>query len=204
MTAKCFYSDLTFGYTCTVTSIHIDRTGVVMQFEGKHLKHRIKYDVKHLCIRDKMVKYFPRDLRADFPHLTHITIENCGLLKISSIDLLGLEYLQYLHLEKNLLTSLPDNLFHNTRQIREINFDNNQLQTVSGRILDPIPNIECISVQNNPGINVYLNKNELSSGKTCTIKSFIFCRLICVTFAKVSQYETSENSVIVSKIRSHE
>lgn len=162
MSAKCYYSDWLFGYTCTVTLMKVTRPNTCIDwFEGKHSEGKTDADVKHLMIEDQIVEYFPGNIHAIFSGMTHLTIRNCGLLKIENQDLSHLGKLEYLHLEGNKLKRLPENLFENTRNLRDISFDENELYTLSSRLLAPIYySVEFVSFRNNPIINIFFSKGD--------------------------------------------
>lgn len=158
---KCFYVDTNFGFTCCVDGIHIHDPEVTIIFDSITQTGRTNCDVRHLWIENQVVDYFPKGLAAVFPNLTHITIKNCGLSEISSDDLRGLENIEYLHLENNKLTSLPNDLFFASNRLSEINFDGNKLKYLSSRLLQPVlGSIKVVSFRSNPGIDVFFNEGD--------------------------------------------
>lgn len=165
-----YYSCLWFfnAYTCKVTKI--SKTSSASQaesFVGTHLHGRSNSDVKYMKIVDQSIDAFPRGLQLVFPNLKYLTIQSCGLQNISKEDLEGLENLEYLNLWFNKLTSLPDDLFVETKKLVWIDFYKNQLERLSSRLLQPIiGTLEFVDFTGNVKVNDFFNikdkdKNDL-------------------------------------------
>lgn len=126
-------------YTCKITSASITSDcRTINSFIGAHSVGKSDRDVKAVWFYNTNVHFFPRGLHKYFPDLTFICISNCGLKEITRDDLKGLENLEYLSLTSNPLTSLPSNSFENMPKLRRIVLNDNQLEFVSTRLLQPI------------------------------------------------------------------
>lgn len=146
MEVQCKYSAYRFGdspdlpYCCEVINIFRNPAvhGVEAVIHGEHQPGKSNEDVTHLRIVSKPVKIFPRNLISFFPNLLEVTIIDCGLETISRQDLVGLENLECLNIIVNQIKSLPDDLFADMRNLREIYFSSNSVEYISSRIFEPI------------------------------------------------------------------
>lgn len=160
MTARCDYCNC--GQTCQVSFLAILSPGLDVSV-GSHNHNAC---VKNLKIAYQCMIYFPRNLVSVFPNLTRIQIKDCGLKEISKSNLAGFGRLEALCLKNNQLTTLPDDLFQNSKRIRSINFDDNQLRILSSRLLNPIlRTIQFASFRNNPGIDLRFDEEDRDFGK---------------------------------------
>jgi BTB/POZ domain len=101
--------------------------------------HQQFLKIKNLKFYNSTLHYLPRGLDKMFPQLEILEAPFCGLKKITSKDLLGFENLKELWLGHNCLTSLPDDLFIHTKNLKKVCFVSNQIDTLSSRLFDPIP-----------------------------------------------------------------
>lgn len=126
-------------YQCLVEGAQIHQKCKVRSFDGKHKNLNSNLDVDSLGFQRSKVFSIPRGLSEIFPHLTILDISECELREIKSENLSGLVYLQHLNVSKNSLQVLPDDLFVHTRGLKTILFSFNELQVMSSRIFDSIP-----------------------------------------------------------------
>lgn len=119
----------------------------------KNLSHN---DVEGLWVEQAIVEYLPKGLRSIFPGLVNLAVINCGLKEISRRDLIGLEALENLDLGQNKLSALPNDLFVNMTKLQFVSLQDNKLEVVSSRVLEPImANIEFANFKgNNPNMPV--------------------------------------------------
>lgn len=139
-----------FDYSCRLKNVDCRYICEVVDVTKKSDKHKLEVitrehvpgktnaDVKILRIRMKPLKVIPKGLFRMFPNLRMVTIVDCGIRAISREDLVGLESLEFLNLSRNKLKSLPDDLFADTKNLREIYFDNNRIEYMSSKIFAPI------------------------------------------------------------------
>lgn len=142
MELHCKYYKIPFDntlYTCEV--VKVTKSATTSEIEvipGVHMEGKSNEDIEHLRIVSKELKFIPRDLIRWFPNLLDVTIINCGIEKVSREDFIGLGKLKVLNLSHNKLTSLPDDLFADMKNIEEIYFDPNNIKFFSSKILEPI------------------------------------------------------------------
>ena len=117
-------------------------------------------DVEGLWIIDNKAEYFPRGLPTIFPILINLQLENCRLKEISSKDFEGLDNLMVLDLNHNEIKSLPNDLFVETPKLQFIYFNNNKIERLSSKILDPLnkKNLKQFWLGENSSISVYFAK----------------------------------------------
>jgi BTB/POZ domain len=126
-------------YTCKIDKILITEPGTeITSFVGKHLLNRTNNDVTGIFFKTSIVHYFPKNLHKVFPNLNALSIDNCGLKEISREDLIGLEKLEDICLPQNKLRSLPHDLFEGMVNLKEITFNENKLEFLRSKLLDPI------------------------------------------------------------------
>lgn len=153
-------------YTCCITSTSFRKPRTAIKaFNGVHENGMADKDVTAVWFFDTVVEFFPLGLKKIFPNLNAVEIKNCGLKKISRSDLASLENLVILSLPDNKLTSLPDDLLKQTRNLEWIYFQNNQLRSLSMKLFEPLnkATMKKIDFTGNPSINAFFTKaGELS------------------------------------------
>lgn len=140
MKIKCnFWSRFEAKYECYISAAKVLQRDPIISLDGDHIEGKSNEDVKDLTFFETTICYLPTGIDDYFPHLHDLYIISCGLKDISSRDLLGFDNLEMLWATDNELRSLPDDLFVNTKKLKTINFDGNQLKSMSSKIFDPIP-----------------------------------------------------------------
>lgn len=151
------------GYICKVEKTTSEGSWGIenVLFTGKHVQGNTNSDVKIFIIHNQPFEGgFPRTLRDMFPNLKFITINGCGLKKISKSDLTGFESLELLDLQKNNLTSLPDDLFAEMKNLRLIKFNDNQIGRLSSKLIEPIESsLQLADFERNTKIDVCFESN---------------------------------------------
>lgn len=132
---------------------------VVQKNRKKGSSNRAVLEVRY---EDCKLSYLPRGLGNYFKGLKYLYIDDCELKWIASKDFDGLENLERISAESNLLKSLPNNLFVNLRKLKFINFDYNKIQFMSSKIFEPIMQNELQEVKflENTNISSYYSYEE--------------------------------------------
>lgn len=129
-------------YECTVEKISWFSTEPdTVIFTGIHKEGKGNEDVDRLVIDSVPLEVIPRNLYKIFPNLQVLVIEACNLKKITKDDLFGLGELNILSLQCNNLTSLPVDLFENTRKVERIFLSDNKIERVSSKMFAPLDKI---------------------------------------------------------------
>lgn len=168
-----FLPNLSGKYECLVKDCNVTARSMVL-FSGKHLKGKSNDNVMSLKFQCGTLHFLPSGLGLIFPNLMALEVYNCKLKDITAGDLEGLKHLEKLWLDNNSLSSLPDDLFINTRKLMWISLNDNQLEVVSSRLLDPIPDdqIKFVSFCRNRTVDSFFGRlhghfgNSLKSFKT--------------------------------------
>lgn len=136
-----FHYGFGLGYTCRVEKVieTSPRSGVII-LTGSHCLFRGNNDVKNFVVSNQPIGVYPKELSLQerFKNLTRLEMVDCGLKLISRDDFVGLENLEYLNLDKNSLTSLPEDLFVGMRKLCEIHFSFNKIVRGNSKLLQPI------------------------------------------------------------------
>lgn len=156
-------------YTCDVKETSgASKEKEIKSFKGTHELGKTDNDVEWVMFVNQPIGFVPANLRKVFPTMTRLTITDCGIENVSREDLKGLEGLEYLCLSKNKLTFLPDDLFADTKKLRQISFKDNRLERLSSNLLLPIEqNLQWANFKGNMIIDVFFNvrkegKNDLA------------------------------------------
>lgn len=112
--------------------------------------------------------FLPKNLHVTFRDLKYLTAR-VELKEISRQVLKGLENIEYLNIGNNKLTSLPDDLFADMKNLSYVYFDNNQIERMSSKVLSPIEHtLKRADFRNNATINDHFStdtegKNDLQT-----------------------------------------
>lgn len=126
----------------------------LQKVDGTHEKRKSVRDVLSLFAISKPFGFVPKNLDQAFPNLQCLILQNCGLEKISRGDIRGLKVIRLINVSCNELTSLPDDLFADMKNLQHIYFNDNKLERMSSRLLLPIRHtLRYASFENNTKIN---------------------------------------------------
>lgn len=159
-------------YTCKVTSAKLTNpVKPIKSFVGVHEEGKCNANVQAIVFFEGAwfdrvnVHCFPRHLHIHFPNLRHLTIEKCGLKEISKQDFRGLERLVHLSIGNSKLSSLPDDLFENMRNLRLIFLNNNRIEFASSKLLEPFVGGSNIKIYlcENKTINAFYDPRQPNS-----------------------------------------
>lgn len=173
MEIECAFACSNSGlYSCYVDEISITEINIeIIGFKGEHKPGKTNDDIVGIWISNTIVEYFPRNLQKFFPNMQIVTITRCGLKEISRDDLAGLKKVVVIDLRGNKLMALPDDLFVGMPKLSKINFNENQIEFASSKLLEPIikNGIENFKLQNNKSIDALYEK----SNRRATLEKFM-------------------------------
>lgn len=149
-------------YGCKVTSCNVtERGSAVTVFKGNHEAQKSNKSVKGLFFKNTKLYYLPKNLTKIFPNLVFLSVTGCELKELSADDLAGLEKLECVNLTNNHITTVPQDLLENMKNLKKVCFDNNMIQKFDANVLKPIKDkIERFAILNNPGVNECFIKQE--------------------------------------------
>lgn len=125
-------------YKCDVlklTKYSLERE--IQLVEAIHENGKSNSDVVWMSFSKQSIVFLPRNLHEIFPNLRLLSLNSCGIENISRKDLKGLEHLEYIDLDHNRLTSIPDDLFADLG-LRCVHLRENPLQRMSSKLFMPI------------------------------------------------------------------
>lgn len=174
MEVNCKFDYSGSHYWCYVDSISITQRNIeIKAFKGEHGCDQNNNNVVAILFNNKSnVEFFPKGLLHSFPHLTRLTLFECGLKSICREDLEDFHNLELLHVPYNQLTTLHSDLFIDKPKLQDISFLNNDLEFVSSHLFTPIIKNGLISVnfENNRKISAYYSSN---SSNEFSLKQFM-------------------------------
>jgi hypothetical protein len=186
-------------YTCYgKTSDITEPSTKIKAIIGAHQNGKNNEDVEGLMLTSTTVNFIPRGLNVFFPNVTHLNVSDCGLKSICRRDLSQFPKLEVLWLNSNELTSLPDDLFEDTKNLKAISFCNNKIEFMSSNLFKPIigNKIKTINFRKNTGI-----KTIYSPGVNGTVASVT--DLMRIIDAKCSRPPTSQHEIALDLLTTH-
>lgn len=161
----CDFRTVSGLYICRVRKVKITQRREVKSFKKEYDDGKSNEDVEVLEFRSTTVNFLPSGLHKIFPQLKKLYVCDCSLKEIASQDLERLENLEGLWLVDNKLKSLPNDLLIHTKKLKWIKFDGNQLECMSSRLLEPIPDKQWnwIGLQKNARIDQFYGPSGLGS-----------------------------------------
>lgn len=106
-------------------------------------------DIGALRLQSRNLTYFPININV-FPFLKSVDFSNSSISSMTPVNLTGLVTLS---MSDNKLVSLDGDLFSLSPMLRQVEFNNNQLQHVGHNLLSSLSQLEIATFTNNPCIN---------------------------------------------------
>lgn len=193
-------------YSCDVKSKAVSGgSRGVKSVEGRHVDRNCNQNVEVVYFLDGASLGFPLNLPAFFPKMISLWISNCRITELSRPDLVGLEQLQFLGVHDNPITTLPNDLFADTKNLRNISFCGNKIEKLHPRLLDCLNwNIlEQVNFSNNSTVDIIFERGKnfvltMRNGETfkrkchSTLSTFRSEINECCSLDEESEKETSE------------
>lgn len=144
MDLKCFfYFDYIEGffsrniYSCSILpNAVLSNSREIKSISGEHIEGKCHDNVAAVCFSSRTLVGFPKNLPAIFPHLMRLELWGCGLTELTREDLAPLNQLQVLSITDNFLTSLPNDLFMESPNLRILLFRCIGIKKLSSKILN--------------------------------------------------------------------
>lgn len=137
-------------YTCRTRNLNskIDNKNIE-SISGVHLESMSNDNVTQYFARLLTVEYFPNGLGDYFSNLEVVRITSCNMRHLRKKDLQNLRNLKYLDLIGNKIEKLDSNTFENTPQLQNVILNNNRLQFIGSKLMEPLKNLQIISFGGN-------------------------------------------------------
>ena len=116
---------------------------------GNHLKNHANVNVTQYFARNLNIERFPGGLGEIFPSLEVVRITLCNMRLFLKSDTETLSKLKYLDLIGNKIEKLESDTFENTPNLVEVVLNNNRLQFIGSKLLEPLQKLEMISFGGN-------------------------------------------------------
>lgn len=140
-------ANLSHSYICNVTNFPIitqpnirieDKIGSHCPGMQDNVVTGIVFDCRIGDLRMRKMQYLPFGLESHFPNLEMISIINCGLLKINSIDLRAFGKLQKLILDGNNLEVIDGDIFKFNKRLSHLSLISNDIYEVNPEIFSDL------------------------------------------------------------------
>ncbi|XP_070496394.1 leucine-rich repeat-containing protein egg-6-like [Chironomus tepperi] len=144
-----FTDDETYGYSCIAHGINVTKSGDVIDWSGEHDSASADEDVKALIIRYLNVQFVPKKIAAAFSNLKILTIQNCGLKRLSKDDFDDLEELLELRIAGNEITSIEAGSFDGLTALKVLDLSNNKIKVLPSKIFAMLNALTYLNLSNN-------------------------------------------------------
>lgn len=125
-------------YTCTAKVIFVGDPRVVTDVSHNHAAGKNHGDVQAVILRNRDMKFVPRDLHKFFPNLRSIDMYNSGVEEISREDLKNLTRLTEMNMRGNFIQVLRNDLFLDNTELQSLNFISNPMRHIDYKVFDPL------------------------------------------------------------------
>lgn len=144
-------------YTCDATIIDITSNGTT--YEGEHLPGNSSADVRMIDFgvnsNCSQLSSIPSGFSSIFSNFNAIYFIGCGINFLNGSELDEYPQLEWFGLYRSQLERIPGNFFGQTRNLRFVNFNSNQITRVGKYLLDDLENLERVYFNNNVCVNKY-------------------------------------------------
>lgn len=137
-------------YTCRTKKFVVkDGERKLKAVDGLHLKNQTSDTITQYFARNLNIERFPSGLGDFFTRLEVIRITACNMRLLFKGDLENLGHLKYLDLVSNKIEKLESNTFENVPTLVEVILNNNRLQFIGSKLLDPLKKLHLVSFGGN-------------------------------------------------------
>ncbi|KAG5668966.1 hypothetical protein PVAND_016871 [Polypedilum vanderplanki] len=152
-------------YECRVTNYLVINSPnqKVEAIVGNHFINMTNNDVTGIRIKEKSLKFMPKNLDQFFPNLKVIFISRSGLCEIHESDLRAFKSLVNLDLSYNDIKVIERNLFKYNEKLEVLVLKNNPLQHVHLNVFDHLRNLKYFAVNGCWNGQVSNNKTAVKS-----------------------------------------
>lgn len=154
-TLDCVFDDVTIGatnyYACNLNIYNTLGFDNFTTVGGEHLEGRTDADVTAILGRPaSKTLNIPRILCSVFSNAVYLDYSWLEILSVGESELGSCEALQFIILRGNKIANVHVNAFANNPGLISINFDYNNLQTLSEGLFNNLVNLHTLELSNNP------------------------------------------------------
>lgn len=126
-------------YSCVTQGLVTDEfTDYVEEVNGPHIEGKTNEDVLNFYVVDQEAEYFPGGLSHFFPNLKAITIKNSSLKYIFKSDMSEHQKITFLDVSSNEIETIGSKVFEENPLLEEIHLERNKLSKISDDLLDSL------------------------------------------------------------------
>lgn len=173
VSVECNFTDFKSLYTCVSDDLETDsQDSFVTEVSGLHANGKTNKDVQQFCVSNsESLEYFPGGLSNFFPNLESIRIKNSSMKYIFKSDLFGLSGLKNFVAVDNQIEIIGPQLFEDNPLLEEIHLEKNKITSISEDLLDSNDgNLLLVHLYNNECIK---NDLEIPNFSATDIKKMI-------------------------------
>ena len=164
LTLQCKFR-LQPDYTCVAFGfVNHEDNQTLKAVNGNQSVGKSNNDVSALTFKDQLASFLPFNLAQRFPNLKSLEVKNSSLISVQQGNFEGLDSLEKLIVEHNLIKSLNLNVFLDLINLKQIRLSGNELKTLHFSTFANNVELEIIALDNNrlEYIHVILFANLLS------------------------------------------
>lgn len=120
---------------------------------GDHIRDKTNKDVDAVSICNISLNHFPRLIGQFFPNLKILTVNSCGIKRITRFNFTGLANLEQLMMNGNKITTLPDGLFEDTPALEAVSFYGNKVKFIHSNIFNSLSYLKYANFKMNINID---------------------------------------------------
>ena len=134
--------------SCTVQRATLNSEN--LWFSGKYDTDLRDYNVRSIRFADEtIVPYLSNEVFQTFNNIRSLVITNVGLKTINRTSFMGADLLAEIHLGQNLLTSIPEDTFHDLQHLQFLELSQNRFETIEKKLFAENPELTQVYLSNN-------------------------------------------------------
>lgn len=167
-------------YACTARVINSSSESLE-SVTGSHETGKSNEDVKYLFIIDQFLKNFPGGIVDFFKNVDALDIRQSALISISANDLRPFPSLLYLDLHGNELTSIDEDLFKYTPNLKLVSLFRNQIRHIGRNFVNNLNSLVVLYPHRNPCIPVEMYAEGRAQVLKLAAQLLVLCPPLVVT-----------------------
>lgn len=190
-------------YTCTAKVIFVGDRQIVSDVSHNHAAGRNSSDVQAVIIRNKDMKFIPRDLYKFFPNLRSIDMFNSDVAEATREDFKNLSMLTEINLRGNNIRTLQSDVFVENLELQSLNFISNPMRHIDHKVFDPLLKLTSLHFEFAPCLSQGFANNR-ANVELLIFRLFISCPpTFEMTEARIlngTELRTKTDKMILSRV----